>query len=259
MGTQRAGKRAFTLMELLAVVAITSVLIAILVPSVSSMKERANGAKCVSNLRQLSAATIQYASENDGRIPNYFTSATEEEAPVAPAAGVGQWYWHVAPYVNVLRREPAGGMNLGPGTDGLPGPVVFTCPSNTLKESNAQYLKYPSGRPVSYAPSIYVKGTSPAFDPATGMFVYAMKIQTVAKPSRKILLCDSPVAGLFNTSQNRWQKAGPDNWAYQGFTRHAGFGNAAFFDGHIERLSIATFTEPYKTETIRTYFDPYYE
>jgi type II secretory pathway pseudopilin PulG len=84
-------------------VVIVSVLLAIIVPSVMMIKDRGNSVKCISNLRQLSVATMQYASDSNGRIPNYFTSKTLEKTPVAQAASVGQWYWHIAPYVNIPR------------------------------------------------------------------------------------------------------------------------------------------------------------
>jgi hypothetical protein len=51
------------------------------------------------------------------------------------------------------------------------GSEVFTCHSNSLEEANASYLKYPSGRAVSYVPSVYVKGTTPAVNPATGLYI----------------------------------------------------------------------------------------
>src|SRR5205809_8074216 len=59
-------RRAFTLVELLAVIGIIAVLISILLPVLNKVKEQANATKCASNLRELSKMWYQYANENKG-------------------------------------------------------------------------------------------------------------------------------------------------------------------------------------------------
>ena len=59
----------FTLVELLVVIAILAVLIALLLPSLSSAKHAGRKAACLSNLRQMGIAIHTYADENDGKIP----------------------------------------------------------------------------------------------------------------------------------------------------------------------------------------------
>lgn len=59
-------KRGFTLVELLVVIAIIAILAAIVAPVLLEAKEAARMKRCVSNLRQLGTAIMQYMDDNNG-------------------------------------------------------------------------------------------------------------------------------------------------------------------------------------------------
>ena len=62
-------RRAFTLVELLVVIAIIAVLAALLLPALASARDQGRKAACLSNLRQIGIGLINYATDNDGKIP----------------------------------------------------------------------------------------------------------------------------------------------------------------------------------------------
>lgn len=57
-------RKAFTLVELLVVIGIIAILIAILMPSLQRARDQAARTQCMSNLRQLTIAWLQYATEH---------------------------------------------------------------------------------------------------------------------------------------------------------------------------------------------------
>ena len=59
----------FTLIELLVVISIMSLLMAILLPVLSQAKKTAQGSKCMSNLKQISAANAAYMNFNNDAYP----------------------------------------------------------------------------------------------------------------------------------------------------------------------------------------------
>ncbi|MGI4791247.1 MAG: type II secretion system protein [Janthinobacterium lividum] len=62
-------RNGFTLIELLVVIAVVAILAALLFPVFAKVRERGRQTACLSNLRQLSLATFQYAQDSDDRYP----------------------------------------------------------------------------------------------------------------------------------------------------------------------------------------------
>ena len=62
-------KAGFTLIELLVVIAIIAILASMLLPALIKGKTKAQGIICQNNMRQLTVAWLQYAHDNNDRIP----------------------------------------------------------------------------------------------------------------------------------------------------------------------------------------------
>ena len=86
-----ARRRAFTLIELLTVIAIIGILAAILIPTVGAVREKARAAQCVSNQRQIAQGMLLFAGDNKNRLP-------------APFPGQ-DWIQKISPYIQAFNWD----------------------------------------------------------------------------------------------------------------------------------------------------------
>lgn len=86
---------AFTLVELLTVIAIIAILAALLLPGLKAMRSQGRSIVCMNKLRQIGLANQMYVADNNGYI-----------AGMTPSAGYASWgtynwMWRLAPYVGI--------------------------------------------------------------------------------------------------------------------------------------------------------------
>ena len=62
-------KSGFTLVELIAAIAIIGILTSLLLPIVGRIRESGNASKCISNMKQIGEAAALVIADNDGRLP----------------------------------------------------------------------------------------------------------------------------------------------------------------------------------------------
>lgn len=70
------GHAGFTLIELLVVISIILILLALLMPTVSGLREKGCRVLCLSNMKQLQLASTLYAGDHEGALPGSYTGGS---------------------------------------------------------------------------------------------------------------------------------------------------------------------------------------
>jgi prepilin-type N-terminal cleavage/methylation domain-containing protein/prepilin-type processing-associated H-X9-DG protein len=152
-------RRGFTLMELLVVIAIIAILIGLLLPAVQKVREAANRAQCLNNLKQIALAAHDYHGDH-GRFP---TGARLPDYVGARPTGATNLWVEMLPYFeqdNLYKKwDSYDNRNNVGGTNATSARVLklLLCPSDPLPQPVVQ-LTIPIAPPWSlgfYAMSSY--------------------------------------------------------------------------------------------------------
>lgn len=86
-------RRGFTLIELLVVIAIIAILAAIIFPVFAKAREKARQASCLSNIRQIGLAIMQYAGDHAERLPRagIYAWDSNQDDPSSWYFGIGSY------------------------------------------------------------------------------------------------------------------------------------------------------------------------
>src|SRR5437588_5625133 len=99
-------RHAFTLVELLVVIGIIAVLIGILLPALNKARESARIVKCMSNLRVIGQASMQYSIDNK----NHFVPSIIW-GNVGAGSNPADWWAHLLMYKKYLPRQNIDNLN----------------------------------------------------------------------------------------------------------------------------------------------------
>ena len=107
--TTPRGRAAFTLVELLVVVAVIGVLIALLLPAIQAARASARRVQCMSGMRQVALAVYRHCHDFDGQFPETSHTVTVPEQA---------WIYKLAPYledmdqIRICPDDPQGAARL---------------------------------------------------------------------------------------------------------------------------------------------------
>lgn len=212
--------RAFTLIELLTVIAIIGILAAILIPTVGKVRATAKNAQCVAQLREWGRVIALYANDNKG---NYYTL---NWASVAPAdAPMGRTY---QPYFNNSKWEGFR-MRYCPSDPDTP-----TLMLNTGGE-NPRYMMVRgsiNGNPASFASDDKTKPPATPLGRATSPSQYMLMLDSINGQGSDFRLAGNDLARMNTYIAPLVAQANAQ--------RHGSKFNALFGDGSVKKVGWST-------------------
>ena len=212
----------FTLIELLIVIAVISILMALLLPSLNMAKEKARATSCKGNMKNIGLALTMYSGDYYSYLPAmvYYSGLSHADGRDNP------WDLVLLPYFN--QSMTSWKTN------------AFRCPSDSLKRTWSSSIQ-------SY---IYNSSRSAADAIATGTPELKM-LSKIYKPSQMVIaVCGSdswrtmnpgeaPIVGLTNKEGIGYQRTHYSPWGNTTclLLTHSNGSNYLMVDGHVEYLT----------------------
>lgn len=137
MNGTRGGRRGFTLVELLVVIAIIGILVALLLPAIQAAREAARRATCLNRVKQIGLATLMYHDAKKG-FPSSVVTYLDHKSPPPPAKPIKTYWSYLVPLLPYMEQQSL--------VDGIDLRVYWQTEPNRkfLYENTVPFLRCPS-------------------------------------------------------------------------------------------------------------------
>jgi prepilin-type N-terminal cleavage/methylation domain-containing protein/prepilin-type processing-associated H-X9-DG protein len=215
-------RRGFTLIELLVVIAIIAILAAILFPVFAQARDKARGAACLSNVKQLGTALIMYVQDYDEILPHH-NDAADFINPNAPA----NWARNIQPYCKNTQVLTCPSAELWPGAN----PATQGSTKNSYQGNGVVLSK--TGTSLARIPNpadiVFVQENYYAF-----LVTYCRPVQTNAVGSNPALYTYWHLVDCRTAAASTPRLPAQPTCGEQYNSRHFNGGNTLFVDGHAK-------------------------
>ncbi len=193
-------KKNFTLIELLVVIAIIAILAGMLLPALSSARDKAKASYCINNLKQIGLCMFQYVSDSNDTMPPKVSGNGYyyPDADITCNDGDGGiWWWYQALLVSYAKSDN-----------------LFHCPSKTDQDELTSTTIEKSYAFNGVFPTVYYH-------------IAAYKINRIRLPGKTLMVGE---AGIHS----------PQSWHYspKKVTTNNVRCNLVFVDGHASATAM---------------------
>jgi prepilin-type N-terminal cleavage/methylation domain-containing protein/prepilin-type processing-associated H-X9-DG protein len=212
-------KRGFTLIELLAAISIIAALAAILFPVLAQAREKVRQVSCMSNLKQIGFAWLQYAQDYDE------TNVCKDYLVGTTRTGT-RYFWFTA-------------VEYGKGYDPTRG-LIYPYTKNIAIQACLSAANIPV---KNFLIAYGLNNNVHPFEPQTRSY-QTTSLAQINVPTETVIMADA--AGYSATSRELWRTSviyPPSNRIPGVHARHNGSANILWFDGHVKAMALGYRTD----------------